>query len=135
MINIGHLWGEVYGIRSSNISEIPSISNEKPGISIETPSISIEKLGISNQKFWNTRFFTPWRWNTGYFLVFRKRCEISDFWWIRCTFPSIGFRSYLRLRRLLSKYCTPAQLDPQLKHSTPFFDSFTNPTGESGELT
>ena len=50
-MNIGHLWGEVYGIRLSNISEIPSISNEKPGISIETPSISIKKLGISNQKF------------------------------------------------------------------------------------
>ena len=31
------------------------------------PWISIEILGISNQKFWNTRFFTPWIWNTRYF--------------------------------------------------------------------
>ena len=39
---------------------------------------------------------------------------------------------YLRKRRLLSKYHTPAQLDQQ--HSTTFFDSFTNPTGESSEV-
>ena len=29
----------------------------------------------------------------------------------------------------------PAQLDQQQKHSTSFVDSFTNPTGESGEVT
>ena len=28
----------------------------------------------------------------------------------------------------------PAQLDQQQKHLTPFVDSFTNPTGESGEV-
>ena len=48
-MNIGHLWGEDYGIRLSNMSEIPSISNEKPGISIETPSISIENLGFRSK--------------------------------------------------------------------------------------
>ena len=42
---------------------------------------------------------------------------------------SIGFRS-----RLLSKYNTPAELDQQQKHLTPFFNSFTNPTGVGGEV-
>ena len=28
----------------------------------------------------------------------------------------------------------PAKLDQQQKHSTTFVDSFTNPTGESGEV-
>ena len=28
----------------------------------------------------------------------------------------------------------PVQLDQQQKHLTPFVDSFTNPTGESGEV-
>ena len=48
-MNTGHLWGEDYGIQLSNMSEIPSISNEKPGISIETPSISIENLGFRSK--------------------------------------------------------------------------------------
>ena len=50
----------------SHIFEIRSISNEKPNILMEIPSISIRNLGfpskyqgISNQKFGNTRFFTP----------------------------------------------------------------------------
>ena len=37
---------KIYGIRLSQISEIPSISNETPGISIEISSISIENLGF-----------------------------------------------------------------------------------------
>ena len=41
----------------------------------------------------------------------------------------------LRLSRLLSKYYTLAQLDQQKNHSTPFADSFSNPTGGSGEMT
>ena len=48
--------------------------------------------------------------------------------------PSVGFYSYLRIRRLLCKYYTPAQLDLQQKHATPFVDYFRNPTGESGEV-
>ena len=51
---------EMYGIRSSHIFEIPSISNDKPSISIKILSISIEILGISIQKLRNIRFFTPW---------------------------------------------------------------------------
>ena len=37
---------------------------------------------------------------------------------------SISFRSHLRIRRLLSKYYTPAQLDQQQKHTTPIFGFF-----------
>ena len=36
------------------------------------------------------------------------------------------------LRILLSKYHTPAQLDQKQKHLTPFVNSLTIPTGESG---
>ena len=34
----------------------------------------------------------------------------------------------------LSKYYTYAELDQQQKHSTPFVNSFSNPTRESGEV-
>ena len=36
--------------------------------------------------------------------------------------------------QILSKYYTSAQFDQQQKHSTPFVNSFSNPTGESGEV-
>ena len=49
-------------------------------------------------------------------------------------FSSIDFRSSLRILRLLSKCYTPEQLDQQQKYSTPFLDSFSNPTCESGEV-
>ena len=54
----------IYGIRLSHIFEIPSISNEKhfnrnTWYFDQNPGISIEILGILNQKFRNTRFFTP----------------------------------------------------------------------------
>ena len=35
---------------------------------------------------------------------------------------------------ILSKYCTSVQLDQQQKHSAPFVNSFSNPTGESGAV-
>ena len=75
--SIYYILMHIYGIRLSHIFEIPSISNENHSISTKTTSISIEILGISNQKFWNTRIFTAWIWNTGYFA--RKRCEIPGF--------------------------------------------------------
>ena len=61
-ILIGYVaWlADIYGIRLSHIFVILSISYQKP-------SISIEIQGITNQKFWDTRFFTPWIWNTRYF--------------------------------------------------------------------
>ena len=46
----------------------------------------------------------------------------------------IGFRSYLHIRRLLSKYYTPAQLDHQQEYLTPFSYSFSNPAGEIREV-
>ena len=48
------------------------------------------------------------------YLVFQKRCEIPGFYWILCVSSSISFRSSL--------------------HSAPFVDSFSNSTGESGEV-
>ena len=47
---------------------------------------------------------------------------------------SIGFRIYLRIRRLLSKCYASVQLDQQQNHLTPFVDYFSNPTGEGGKL-
>ena len=58
---------DIYGIRLSHIFVILSISYQKP-------SISIEIQGITNQKFWDTRFFTPWIWNTRYFERFGTIC-------------------------------------------------------------
>ena len=48
------------------------------------PWISIEILGISNQKFWNTRFFTPWIWNTRYFenLEFRLNSRNQEDYYV-----------------------------------------------------
>ena len=42
--------------------------------------------------------------------------------------------THTHIRRLLSKFQTPAQLDQQQKHPVPFVDFLTNPTGESGEV-
>ena len=47
---------------------------------------------------------------------------------------AIGFRSYLRIRRLLIKYYMSPQLHQLQKHVTPFIDSFSNSTGKNGEL-
>ena len=66
-------------------------------------------------------------------LVFRKRCKISGFQWIICMSFSIGFRIPSDMQTL-SKYYTSAELDQQQKHSSLFVNSFSNPTGESGEV-
>ena len=124
---------QIYGMWLSHIFEVPSISNE----SLVFPWILIKILGILNQKFWNTKFFTPWIWNTTYsskIPSISKRVWNPGFTVDLCMSSSIGFRSYLRIRRLLSKYYTSAQLDRQQKHSTPFVDSFFNSTDESGEV-
>ena len=123
-----HTYTQLYCARLSHIFKIPSISNKKLGISIRI-------LGISNQKNWNTRFSTPWGWNTMYFEeVFWKRYEIPGFWWILSIASSIDVRSYLRMHRLLSKYCMPAQYHQRYRHSTPPFDYFSNQAGESGDV-
>ena len=49
-----------YGMQLSHIFEIPSIQ-------MKNLISKIKILGILNQKFWITRFFTPWTWNTRYF--------------------------------------------------------------------
>ena len=42
-----------YGIQLSHIFEIPRIQ-------MKNLVFEIKIIGISNQKFWSTRFFTPW---------------------------------------------------------------------------
>ena len=68
--------------------------------------------------------------NTWYFKKGVKSRVFSGFYVCLLASPSI----IPTLRALLSKYQTPALLYQQQKHSTPFIDSFTNPTSESGEV-
>ena len=95
-----------YGIRLSHVFEIPSISNEKPNVLIKISSISIKDLEFQMRNSEISGFSN---------LEFHKTCEIPGFLWTLCISSSIGFRSYLRIRRLLGKYYTPAQLDQQQK--------------------
>ena len=76
---------------------------------------------ISNYQVFHTLNLKYYVFRAKY-LLFQKRCKISGFQCISCMFFSIGF---LHIRRSLSKYHTPAQLEQQQKHLTPFVDSFT----------
>ena len=82
----------LYGIRSSHISEISSISNEKPSISNGKPNISMENP------------------------EFRKRCKILSFKWTLCISSRIDFLGKQRARRLIVH--VPAQ---QKKKNVPHY--------------
>ena len=49
-------------------------------------------------------------------------------------FSSIGFRSYLRIRRLLSIIRASSLINNKQKRLTPFVDSFSNPLTEGGDV-
>ena len=62
------------------------------------------------------------------YLVFRKSGVFSGLYVCPIALASVvPTDTYV-----LSKYYTSAQLDQQQKHSAPFVNSFSNPTGESG---
>ena len=61
------------------------------------------------------------------YLVFRKSGVFSGLYVCPIALASVvPTDTYI-----LSKYYTSAQLDQQQKHSAPFANSFSNPTGES----
>ena len=123
----------IYGIQLSHIFELRSISNKKPSVSIETSRVLIKNLGFRSkyQVFQIRNFEIPGFSQLEYEILsisseissISKKYEIPGFQWA-CISSSIDLRSYLRIRRLLDKYYTPAHLDQQRKHSTPFVDSF-----------